>query len=116
MPLCHNLIEAMSVGCIPILQHGHLLNPPLQNGVDCLSFDSEDELLDVLDRVPSFTAAEVEGMRRNVAAYYQAHLTPTAVIGELERRRATLRSLRMNAEWPSTKILLDRIRAKGLAK
>jgi hypothetical protein len=49
-------------------------------------------------------------MRRNVLAYYAAHLTPAAVIGELERRGSALRRIELNAEWPSTQLLLERSR------
>src|SRR5205823_2507023 len=40
MPLSHNLIEAMSLGAIPILNYGDYLDPPLRDGVDCLAFST----------------------------------------------------------------------------
>lgn len=111
MPLCHNVVEAMSVGCIPILQYAHLMEPALRNGEECLSFNTSEELFAILDKMPNMPVSEVERMRRNVLRHYQRHLTPQAVIGKLEEKKATLERVQLNAEWPSTLLLLQRKRA-----
>ncbi len=114
MPLCHNLIEAMCAGCIPILQHPHLMEPPLRNGVDCLAFRTEEELATILTDFPKFDESTVVAMRMNVLAYYQQHLTPHAVIGRLEKAGSELQVLRMNAELESTRLLQEKLRTAGI--
>jgi len=115
MPLCHNLVEAMSVGCIPIIQYAHLLDPPLRHTHDCLSFSSAEDLIDLLSQLADMSALDIQQMRGDVTSYFHKHLTPSAVIGELERRGAGLKRIKMNAEWPSTELLLARQRSERTA-
>jgi len=115
MPLCHNLIEAMSVGCIPIIQYAHLLDPPLRHTHDCLSFSSAEQLIELLNQLTDMSALDIQQMRGNVTSYFHKHLTPSAVIGELERRGDGLKRIKMNAEWPSTELLLTRQRSERTA-
>lgn len=76
MPLCHNVIEAMAAGAVPILQYADYLSPPLQHGVNCLTFHDAQSLSDVLNSVFSMTEEERIPLRRGVQAYYQQHLAP----------------------------------------
>ncbi len=97
MPFSHNVIEAMAVGCIPILEYPEMFNPPLEDGVNCIAFSGTTNLCDrireiVNQRRPSLT------MRREAIKYYEAHLEPGAVIAELVRRLPELKLIRVNAE------------------
>lgn len=114
MPLCHNLVEALCAGCIPILQHPHLMEPPLRHGVDCLSFTTEQELVELLRNVPMMDAGTVLQMRRNALAYYQRYLTPEAVVGEMEKQGAKLQRLLLNGEYVSVELLRKKLQAKGI--
>ncbi len=114
MPLCHNLVEALCAGCIPILQHAHLMEPPLQDGVDCFTFRTEEDLVRILKEVPTMDPAKILSMRKNVLSYYRHHLTPEAVIGKLEKERPVLKLLRMNAELTSTHVLRSKLDAAGI--
>src|SRR5260370_10572567 len=44
MPQCHNIIEAMAVGCIPLTNYIEWLSPPLTDGVNCFQFRDENDL------------------------------------------------------------------------
>ncbi len=44
MPFAHNVIEAMSQGCIPILEYAHYFSPQLEDGLNCLSFSDKKSL------------------------------------------------------------------------
>ncbi len=114
MPLCHNLVEALCAGCIPVLQHPHLMEPPLRDGVDCLAFADEAGLVTVLERIGGMSEESVRQIRRNVIGYYQQHLTPAAVIGMIEKRGASLDTLHVNAELLSTRILRKKLDAAGI--
>jgi hypothetical protein len=75
MPLSHNLIEAMSVGAVPILNYADWLRPPLQDGVDCLRFTTRDELAAVVERALALDEAKIARLRDGVRRYYADHLS-----------------------------------------
>ncbi len=112
MPLCHNVVEAMCAGCIPVLQYPHLMSPPLEPGVNCLSYTNEEELLAVLERVRDMSDEEVAALRRNVCEHYDRYLTPERVVARIATEAARGGILRLNAELASTRILQGRIAAK----
>jgi hypothetical protein len=70
IPFCHNIIEAMSVGTIPLTNYGHLFNPPLLDMENCISFSSMDELLVKIDLILEMNPEEIDKIRKNVIAYY----------------------------------------------
>lgn len=76
MPLCHNVIEALAAGAIPILQYGAYLTPPLKNGLNCLAFSDADELRDVLKRMMAMPEKETQKLRAGVRAYHDEFLAP----------------------------------------
>ncbi len=105
MPLCHNLVEAMSVGAIPVLQHPQLMHPPLVHGVNCMSFTDEAELKSILDEIPTLPDNRIMDMRRNVLSYYVEHLSPEAIVRQIRSMGSNLRTIRMNAEHYSVDLL-----------
>lgn len=114
MPLCHNLVEAMFAGCIPILQHGHLMDPPLRNGIECLGFGDASQLTIALGRMRSMSNEDVLAMRKAVIRYCQEHLTPAAVIARLERTGWN-GPLHLNGELASVMRLQQRMAERGIA-
>jgi len=76
MPLCHNVIEALASGCIPILQYPTYLTPPLQDRVNCLTFHDAQSLHEVMDLIFSMSPTEISTLRANVRAHYHAYLEP----------------------------------------
>lgn len=40
MPQCHNIVEAMAVGTIPLTNYPDWLSPPLVDGREALVFDT----------------------------------------------------------------------------
>ena len=76
MPLCHNLIEALAAGSIPILQYADYLPDPLRNGTNCLTFSDATSLRAALDRARTMPPDEILTLRKNVLAYYQEFLAP----------------------------------------
>ena len=76
MPLCHNLIEALVAGCIPILQYSSYLSPPLENRFNCLTFEDSEGLREMLDTATSMDRREIAALRENVRNYHNAFLAP----------------------------------------
>ena len=45
MPMCHNLVEAMAVGAIPITNYPEWFDPDLRHMETCIVFDSKEDLI-----------------------------------------------------------------------
>jgi hypothetical protein len=78
MPHCHNIIEAMAAGSIPITNYGHYLSPPLVDGVTCLSFTTLRQLSGKLQKAIEMDDDTIAAMRDAVIIYYETNLAPEA--------------------------------------
>lgn len=97
MPMCHNLIESMAAGAVPILQYAAYLPVPLQNGVNALTFTDAASLREAVKTALAMSPDEVIRMRRNVHDYYHEHLAPGCFARRLLGDPATRRNLLFNA-------------------
>ncbi len=70
MPLCHNLIEALAAGCIPILQYANYLPDPLTDRENCMAFHNAASLRKTLDEILNLSPARISELRANVRHYY----------------------------------------------
>lgn len=82
MPICHNIIEAMSVGTIPFLQEGYanLFQPPLENGINCITYRGPEDLYLRIQFLFSIDSNEVNVIRERVREYYFKNLSPRSII------------------------------------
>lgn len=76
MPLCHNVIEALAAGCIPILQYADYLPPPLENGVNCLTFRDAAGLRETIATANVMSPDKIVELRSSVRSYYNGFLSP----------------------------------------
>lgn len=95
MPMCHNAIEAMMSGAIPILAYGDWFSPHLREGVECLTYRNLDELRSAIERAMAMDEESVRAMRLRVRYYYDKYLDLAKVAHRLfgpgnSRRRQTL--------------------------
>lgn len=98
MPHSHNMIEAMSVGAIPITNYSQYIKPSMHPGCDCLAFDTIEDLVGVLKVALAMTIREIEIMRENVISYYDAFLDPASFGLDLRSSIGTLKTLLVNDE------------------
>lgn len=101
MPFSHNVVEAMSVGTIPILQYPEMFTPPLTNLVDCLSFDGKDDLIDKINLALNLDTEKLSAMRENVLKYYDENLEPKTAVNKLFNKLPTVKKLYLNVEHTS---------------
>lgn len=73
-PTCHNLIEAMSVGTIPIVEYGDRVTPQLQDGVNAVCFRGQQGLRDAIERIVRYSNDELTQLSRSAARFYDQHL------------------------------------------
>ena len=97
MPLCHNLIEALAAGAIPILQYPQYLTPPLTDGENCLVFNNAEELQAALRKALSIDEREIRKLHKNALAYYKQHLQPGSLTKKLMSPNAPTTRLFVNA-------------------
>jgi hypothetical protein len=74
MPMCHNIIEAMAVGAIPLTNYPEWLNPSLEDGINCIAFNDRHDLLSKVQRIMSMNSQQIAEMKSNVIDYYHQHL------------------------------------------
>jgi uncharacterized Zn-finger protein len=84
MPLSHNLIEAMSVGAIPIIhqEYSDMLAPQLQDMTNALIYNN-DNFMEVIQKALRLDAAQIKEMAVQVTSYYDLHLTPKGIVEKL---------------------------------
>jgi hypothetical protein len=85
IPHCHNCIEALSRGCIPILQYGRLFPRPLADGVDSLYYRTADEYLQTLNRALNMTRSEINAMSAAAKNYYTESLSHESFMREFNK-------------------------------
>lgn len=82
-PWCHNSIEAMAVGAIPILQYPDLFYPALEPMKNCLYYSSLNELEKVVQQALCMGNDEVCRMRENVVSYFDGYLSPEKLVNSI---------------------------------
>ena len=87
MPMCHNIIEAMAVGTIPVTNYPEWLDPNLRHMENCIVFDDRADLKSKLKLVLELDDATIARLRANVIDYYQTHLRPEAFVRRVETHR-----------------------------
>jgi hypothetical protein len=108
VPMCHNVVEAMSVGAVPILNYAEQFHPPLEHGVNCLAFASADELVRCVRMALSMDDGEIAALRRGAATYYNTLLQPEAVVNAILRGKNGITTVFLNAGRHSTKLMEQR--------
>jgi hypothetical protein len=86
MPMCHNVIEAMAVGAIPLISYPEWFHPNLEHLTNCIAFGGKDDLVKKMRLALSMPQPQVEKIRARVIDYYESRLRPEAVIGAIEAR------------------------------
>ena len=98
VPHVHNLIEALAMGCVPIINYADLMTPPLRDQVNCLAFKSLEQLGMILETMPKLTPDPIETMRQEAFDYYQLYLDPASVGRSLMASLPTITRVSFNDE------------------
>ncbi|MEM6523792.1 MAG: hypothetical protein AAF693_08375 [Bacteroidota bacterium] len=81
----HNLVESLSVGCVPILQYAHRLQPQLTNLENCLTFHNADDFIDVISKVCNDKIEALEVLSSNAFKFYTEFMTPVSVVKKINQ-------------------------------
>ena len=105
MPFSHNIVEAMSAGCIPFIQqsYANLFWPPLQNGVQSITFTDLDDLEEKINYLFNLTDDEIEFIRNKVIDYYNNFLVPKNIVDRIIKNN--FEKIYLQAEGASVELL-----------
>lgn len=81
MPLCHNVVEAMSVGTVPVIHESYarLFSPPLRDMEEVMTY-AEGGLAGTLEAALALSEDDAARMSEGTRSYYGEHLVPRAVV------------------------------------
>jgi hypothetical protein len=84
-PFCHNQIESMLAGCIPITQFCHFFIPNLTNQKNALTFTSLEELTNILTNIINGKYNTIiASMRKDIVHYYKKNFSFQSFKDKLE--------------------------------
>jgi len=110
MPHSHNMIEAMSVGTIPVTQYGRYLYPPLTDRRDCIAFSDLVDLDRILEELMMMDPEEIVRLRSGVTNYFSNQIEPQHVVERWRAMEANELHMLFNAEEASLALLRKRLR------
>lgn len=105
MPQSHNLVEAMSVGCIPIIHktYADLYIPKLEHMKNCVVYSTFSELNIITSKAFNLDKEQIVFLRENVFSYYKQYLSPNEVIKNVTK--TGVKKLYIQAEQESVRLL-----------
>ena len=73
MPLCHNILEAMRVGVVPITNYANWLNPSLEDGVNCFVYNKIEDIASVVKNALELSKQDYLVLRSNAIDYFNTY-------------------------------------------
>lgn len=83
MPMCHNIIECMAVGTIPVTNYPEWFFPRLTSTRNCVAFSTLADLDAAMARIARYNSNQIGSMREHVVSYYATHLALESVLERL---------------------------------
>ena len=86
-PWCHNQIESMAAGAVPITQFPHIFHPELQDKENCFTWQTTQELVEILKEIASgkINTNYTSTLRMNINAYYESNYSFESFGKRIER-------------------------------
>lgn len=84
MPMCHNIVEAMAVGTIPITNYPEWLDPALTDMKNCIVFDDKADLERKIRFALAMDRDRISEMRANAIDYYESYIKPDCMVRRVE--------------------------------
>lgn len=98
MPMCHNAIESMAVGTIPITNYPDWFSPSLVHLKNCIRFTTQKDLIEKIELVLTMNQSQVEELHKNVIAYYEEHLSCESFLNNTVYSNKSKLTVFVNAE------------------
>lgn len=95
-PMCHNVIESMSIGTIPVLGYGEWFFPPLEHGKNAVIYSDVQDLKAKIYDVLNMDERSIRRMRGHVIEYYETHLTSQSFVSKVETNQDKVMTLMLH--------------------
>ena len=99
MPMCHNIIEAMAVGAIPITSYPEWFSPKLEHLKNCIVFNDKDDLIEKINMALMMSDDQRIEIRENAMKYYELKLKPETFVRKVESRTDSRLNILMYSEY-----------------
>jgi hypothetical protein len=86
MPMCHNSVEALAVGAVPVINYAEWFDPNLESMRNCIAFDEKQSLIDGLGKILAMDETRIAELRKQSIAYYDSHLSAESFMTRIESR------------------------------
>lgn len=73
-PMCHNVIESMACGVVPILEYAHRFSVPLEDGKNAICFRGPEGLVQAIRRIDTLDESEFRGLQSRTVDYFEKQL------------------------------------------
>jgi glycosyltransferase involved in cell wall biosynthesis len=100
-PMCHNAIEAMAVGTIPILAYADWFDPKLEHGKNAIVYSGKEDMIEKIKLALQMSEEDIQKLRTGAIEYYKTYLSKGAVATKYEK----------DSQYISTLILFPLLRA-----
>ncbi len=87
LPMCHNAIESMAVGTIPIIGYAHWFYPNLEHQKNAIVYTDADDFVRKLHEVFAMDEKAIERLRKGVIEYYDTHLGGKNFVRKYEQQK-----------------------------
>lgn len=99
MPMCHNIIEAMAIGTIPITSYPEWFSPKLVHMKNCVVFDGKNDLIEKVKMALAMSDDQRIEIRENAMKYYELNLKPQTFVKKVEARTESSLNILMYSEY-----------------
>ncbi len=83
-PMCHNVIEAMAVGSIPIIAYSDWFDPELKHGENAIIYTDKEDLIKKVKSVLEMSQEDIQKISKGVLEYYDTYLTEKHLVRKYE--------------------------------
>lgn len=109
MPLSHNVIEAIAVGTIPIIQYNSYFDPPLIDNKNCFAFNSLLHLKERIEEINNLKRDDIERIQKKVCLYFSQNINPVNVVYKWEQAKSNSINIFFNGEEYSLSMIKKNI-------
>lgn len=98
MPVSHNIVEAMALGCVPVCNYPEWFSPRLVHGENVLTFDDLESLGQAVETVLHADPATTLRLRAGALDYYDAYHDAPSFMDQALRTPGRVATIYVNAE------------------
>ena len=91
--MCHNAIEAMAVGSIPIVAYADWFDPCLEHGKNAIIYSGKEDLVNKIKIVQRMTYDQIQHLRKGCLEYYDKYLAKGCLARKYEQQAQYISTL-----------------------